>query len=47
MIGYSALLNDDLRKARSAFEKAAGYKRREKDAAANIERIERLLDSKP
>ncbi len=46
MIGYSAWLKDDLKKARSAFEKAAGHKRHEKDALANIERIDKLLKSK-
>ena len=46
MIGYSAWLNDDLKKARNAFQKAAGYERHKKDAFANIERIDKLLRSK-
>ncbi len=46
MIGYSAWLDQDLNKAKGAFEKAAAYKRHEKDAVANIERIDRILNSK-
>jgi tetratricopeptide (TPR) repeat protein len=46
MIGYSAWLNDELEKAKGAFEKAAGYKKHKKDAEVNIERIDRIIKSK-